>query len=294
MKLLVHITYYSNETRVDKIKKRPSDLFDKDSQQWRDHVYEGVLKVISAINNYDKSMFHEIMVVVNMNMENTYDKKLLEDVAKMDLEEGVVVKIDKSIPPHHPFYLTTVHRKQIEECVEDYDWFLYTEDDNLVPFETMKQIVTSMEPIYEKTGYLIGPTRMVFDKDKNVFYSDIQKSSRREDVIKVFDGDDGYGSCYIIKPTNTYSGCWMYPKNIMKEFIVSLEWQIPNQKHMIREKMAWGFKKDKRMILLGSLNGFPIKPKNSFVYHLGFSGDYYLKPSGGAGWHTLKENLLVI
>ena len=293
MKLLVHITYYSNETRVDKIKKRPSDLFDKDSQQWRDHVYEGVLKVISAINNYDKSMFHEIMVVINMNMENTYDKKLLEDVAKMGLV-GVVVKIDKSIPPHHPFYLTTVHRKQIEDCVEDYDWFLYTEDDNLVPFETIKQMVTSMEPIYEKSGYLIGPTRMVFDENKNVFYSDIQRSSRREDVIKLFDGDDGMGSCYIIKPTNTYSGCWMYPKNIMKEFIGSLEWKIPNQKHMIREKMAWGFKKDKRMILLGSLNGFPIKPKNSFVYHLGFSGDYYLKPTGGAGWHTLKENLLVI
>ena len=49
MKLLVHITYYSNETRVDKIKKRPSNLFDKDSQQWRDHVYKGVLKVIFAL-----------------------------------------------------------------------------------------------------------------------------------------------------------------------------------------------------------------------------------------------------
>merc|ERR1711871_152932 len=128
---------------------------------------------------------------------------------------------------------------------------------------------------------------MVFDKDKNVFYSDIQKSSRREDVIKVFDEDNGRQSCYIIEPTNTYAGCWMYPKNIMKEFIGSLEWKIPNQKHMIREKMAWGFKKNKRMVLLGSLTVFPIKPKNSFVYHLGFSGDYYLKPTNGGGWHSL-------
>ena len=48
------------------------------------------------------------------------------------------------------------------------------------------------------------------------------------------------------------------------------------------------------MILLSSINTYPIKPKNSFVYHLGFSGDYYLKPDSGSGWHTLKEHLLVI
>ena len=94
MKLLVHITYYSNQTRVDKIKKRPSDLFDKETQQWRDHVYEGVLKVISTINNYDKTLFHEIMIVVNMNMENTYDKNLMEDVVNMDLV-GVVYVLPK-------------------------------------------------------------------------------------------------------------------------------------------------------------------------------------------------------
>ena len=288
---MVHITYYSNDTRLDKIKNRSSDLFDKETQQWRDHVYEGVLKVISVISQYDKSMFHKILIVVNMNNENTYGDQLIKDVVDMSLK-NVIVKIDKCVPPKHPFYLTTVHRKQMREQIEEYDWFLYTEDDNLVPFETIKQMVTSMEPIYKKSGFLIGPTRMVFDKDKNVFYSDIQKSSRREDIVKVLDEEHFGGDVYIVKPTNTYSGCWMYPKSIMKEFIESPEWIVPNQKHMIREKMAWGFKKDKRMILLSSINTYPIKPKNSFVYHLGFSGDYYFRSE--AGWHTLKDHLLVI
>jgi len=283
MKLLAHITYYSNDTRADLIKHKPPDShdkFDKNSQQWRDHVYQGVLKVITTMNNY--SMFEHIDVVVNMNPENTYDTSLPHDTTHLT---NINIKIDKTRPPHHPYFLTTVHRNQMKENLQNYDWFLYTEDDNLVPKETLEHQMKYLERIYHEHNYVIGTTRMVVDNDNNVFYSDIQSPSSPEDIVET-----NYGS--LLKPTNTYSGCWMYPQSMMKDFIESPEWSPPPKKHMIREKMAWGFKKDQRMIMLSHPKMVPRHPQHSYVYHLGFSHDYYFrKPNSKC--HSLPKNHII-
>jgi len=264
MKLLIHIAYYSNKKRVDSTK-----FINKETTKRILYDYEVLLKIVKNIDTY--YMFDLIDIVIDMNKENEFEDKIINDTKGLTRTNVKVIKHD--LTNVHPFTLTSRHRKPIEENIDNYDWFMYSEDDGLIPIETIEQQVKLSEKIYRKYNHDLGMIRVVFDNDNNNYYDDIIEPSSKDSII-----DTEFGQ--LVYPTNGYAACWFYPKLIMKDFIKSSDWKIPKKFDFYRPLMAYGYNSKKRYILLEDL-----KPKNSIIWDLGASGDYYHRCPHGQ--HTL-------
>jgi hypothetical protein len=146
----------------------------------------------------------------------------------------------------------------------EYDWFLYTEDDCIIPLATVTQHMRLAENLYQ-SGHVIGAARMVTNDTGSIFYQDISLPASRSKIFTV-------ASTQLIRPTQTYAACWLYPRTIMRDFASSAEWNPPEVvDKFVRVKMAAGFRRSSRVLVVGD-DG---KLMNSFVFHLGYSGKYF-------------------
>lgn len=75
-----------------------------------------------------------------------YVMSLLERFSTYDMDMHIIIDTNKSfslegaeICVHdsleHPYHLTWIHRQHFKDNIDNYDWFMYVEDDMDVPFE---------------------------------------------------------------------------------------------------------------------------------------------------------------
>ena len=271
MKLLSHISYYSSNKREDE-RSNFNKIFNisKGSYEWQEHIFKGVLNVICELNKYD--FFDEIDIIIDANEENEWCDKLL--LKTSDLKK-VNVEIKKySFDEEHPFQLTFKHREDMLNKINDYDWFMYTEDDTIIPYVSMKNHFEKCEKLYMKKKLISCFNRLVYNEKQEFFHSDNIKEVRSPLFI-----DEEIG--YIAIPYQSYCACWCYPKMIMKDFIESDLWKKAGKNHNgpggVRVDSAYGYLPKKQVIILDD------NQKNSVAWcvHLGLSGKYYF---------TVKEN----
>ena len=125
--------------------------------------------------------------------------------------------------------------------------------------------------LYEQHRMLLGFTRVVNDTLGRCFYSDIVKPAARSSVMAL----DGLGR--FVTPTNTYAAVWAYPRNVMRAFVKSVDWQ-PALKMVrgLRERAAWGWRSGRIVTLVDDYA--------LHIYHLGKSGKYHVKQRGHNAW----------
>ena len=110
----------------------------KTSDFWREHVYACLLRSLLEMEHaYD--MFGRVVAVVNTNAENAYLDRLAA-FARANLTRRVTLQI-RSTPtagaelrlrrPWAAFNISWQHRAHMRERLEAFDWFMYTEEDNL-------------------------------------------------------------------------------------------------------------------------------------------------------------------
>jgi hypothetical protein len=266
-KLLFHIAYYmSDKKRIDSKNK-----IDKSKSEYNNHVLNGVCSFLKEINDYEGFSYKK--VVLDVNIENSFVSRIqTENYPDIDLEICV-----HSFLKEHPFRLTTKHRLSMKEKLNEYDWFGYSEDDTIIFNKTVQFFCNHLNSFYKRENKVYTIPRMVYDKNGEYYYSDIVKPSLLD------------GKKYTV-PTNRFGACWLYSKEIMKDWINSLSFlnfNYPNRDGGIRVKMGLGFI-EKNAVIPININS---KEPEVDCVHLGYSGEYYFKHP--RGFHCLKKNKLI-
>ena len=300
-RLLAHITYFDASVTAG-VDSRTSAV--KTSAAWRDFNFNAVVRLLDEMEcAYDS--FAMIEAVVDVNEGHAYQDRLRQwrasacPVAAAPATSTSAARAlaaadgHASSPPSssrgrvavrvaahtlaHPFRLAWAHREHMAAELEKFDWFLSVEGDTLVPGRAMAAQVALAPTLYAKHGLLLGFTRVVNDSAGNSFFSDIVRPAARSTILAL----DGLGD--FVTPTNTYAAVWAYPRNVMRAFVKSSDWQPElNTKTIrgMRERAAWGWRHGH---IVTPVHGNALR-----IYHLGKSGAYHVKQRGHNVWPVDK------
>ena len=132
----------------------------------------------------------------------------------------------------HPFYLTHRCRDLLKRQQDDYDIFMYIEDDILVPWKTITYWLEYHEKLVARQCNL-GFVRI--EVENNIEYITDLYGEKLDTVIDVDD------TKYCVNDKNPYCAFWIYNKNEFTRFVNSPFYRMDmTSKYEIREQSAIG------------------------------------------------------
>lgn len=152
---------------------------------------------------------------------------------------GIIQIISHDLSECHPFFLTWKCRELMSTQKDKYDYFMYLEDDILVPLSAIKYWL-KYHPKCESQNYNLGFLRIETDSDKVEYITDLQKNKRFTLTT------DLEGEMCVVNNINPYCAFWIYNKDTFIKFVNSPLYKYENMSefgnntHMIREKSAIG------------------------------------------------------
>lgn len=120
----------------------------------------------------------------------------------------------------HPFYLTWKCRDLLYKQKDDYDIFMYIEDDMLVPNKAIEYWLKYNEKLIEK-NYNLGFLRIEKDENNIEHVTDLHG----EYLDKKIELD---GEMYCVNDKNQYCAIWIYNKKEFNKFAESMYYDINN------------------------------------------------------------------
>jgi hypothetical protein len=200
MKITKHISFFFLENRI---------------------VY--INRIINETNKYEYTT--DLFIHTN----NVYlNKDMLEPYIN-----GQLVIIYHDLSFIHPFFLTWKCRELLYQQRNDYDIFIYIEDDILIPFKAINYWLKYNEQLIEKK-YNLGFVRIEIDENGIEYITDL--FGEKMDTIIHLDG-----TTYCVNNKNPYCACWIYNKGEFNRFVNSPYYNINNiVDYGIRESSAIG------------------------------------------------------
>ena len=132
----------------------------------------------------------------------------------------------------HPYYLTWKCRNLLKTQANDYDIFIYTEDDILIPFNAILYWLEYNKNLI-RHNYNLGFVR-IETKDNEEYLTDLPGNKLKTTIN--LDGID-----YCINNINPYCAMWIYNKDEFNKFVSSKYYNINTiPGYGIREKSAIG------------------------------------------------------
>jgi hypothetical protein len=188
MKIVKHISFYYLEERIKYINR-----------------------IIDETNKYEYTT--DIFI-------HTNNEKLLENSFN-NYTNGSIKVIYHDLSNIHPFYLTWKCRDLLQEQKNDYDAFIYIEDDILVPYKAIKYWLEYNEKLIEM-NYNLGFLRVEIENNDE-YLSDLHGEQHKFDtIINLQD------TKYCVNNKNPYCAFWIYNKNEFNNFVNSKYYDINN------------------------------------------------------------------
>ena len=177
--------------------------------------------IIDETNKYES--ITDIFIHTNKNLqEDSFNK----------YTNGLIQIIYHDLSNIHPFYLTWKCRDLLQKQKNDYDIFMYIEDDILVPYKAIKYWLKYHEKLIQM-NYNLGFVRIEIDNN-NEYITDLY-GKQLDTIINLYD------TTYCINNKNTYCAFWIYNKNEFNRFVNSKYYDINNiHGYEIREQSAIG------------------------------------------------------
>ena len=216
-----------------------------------------LLKIINEIKKYKYKT--DIYVHTNKNFQINnminYDNKLqiiLHDLSNMN--------------PKKLTWLTKIYMKKF---INDYDIFIYSEDDILIFNETFNYWLNYKDICFQN-NYNLGFLRIEYININNIYLTDIS-SSFNNPKFKFINNIK-----FLVNNKNPYYACWIYDKNIMNKFIKSKYFnkqkiQFHDKIYDIRASQGIGLHAlymDYFKETLIPLNGINQINNNCYIHHL--------------------------
>jgi hypothetical protein len=199
MKITKHISFYFLDSRI---------------------IY--INKIIDETNTYE----YTTDIFIHTNNIN------LEKNAFHNYTNGCINIIYHDLSDTHPFYLTWKCRYLLQQQQNDYDIFMYIEDDILVPQKSIKYWIEYNEKLIE-LNYNLGFLRI--EVENNIEYLTDLLGDKFDTIINIDNKP------YCVNNKNPYCAFWIYNKNEFNKFVNSKYYDINNILHYgIRESSAIG------------------------------------------------------
>src|SRR4029077_6482211 len=176
-------------------------------------VASGRLRLLVAIASYGTANGKYLSRVIDeyRTMPYSTDIVVLSNVPK-DLGEGIQVVV--GLPTKDPWSLPFAHKQAFVNRVNDYDLFVYSEDDVLITRKNVEAFLRLSEvlPDNELAGFL----RFENDKDGKVFYPDVHRTYHWE--VRSVRSRAGYMFDFL---SNEHAGCYMLTQQQLERAIQS-------------------------------------------------------------------------
>jgi hypothetical protein len=199
--LLVHIAFHYNEDR-----------------------FKYLFSVLEKISLYD---FERIDVYIDTNSE-----KLLPGVALSDYPGVSSIEVSLHENLDHPFLLTWAHRANMESLKDEYDYFMYVEDDIAVSYDSL--LKWREDSIFlDDYGKIRGFIRTEVNAKNELVSSDYKKPIKCKEIVFIDEKT-------FIAPANPYQGFWFYSKKQFDGFYGSECWVSGNCDWGVRERASAG------------------------------------------------------
>ena len=200
MKITKHISFYFIIDRIIYI----NNIIDETNK------YEYTTDIFIHTNNVDlqEGMFN--------NYTNGYIKIIYHDLSNID-----------------PFYLTWKCRELLQQQRNEYDIFMYIEDDILVPYKAIKYWLEYNEYLIAM-NYNLGFVRIEVENDIE-YITDLWENEKFDTIIDLDEKK------YCVNNKNPYCAFWIYNKNEFNNFVNSKYYNINNiLGYQTREQSAVG------------------------------------------------------
>lgn len=176
-----------------------------------------LLICIAAHYNPDRIKYlTQVLDSISKEYECEYD--IIIDTNSYQLEQelvGINVEIFVNNNLQHPFHLTQMHRQHMKDHLENYDNFMYIEDDMWVPYENYLQYLNKFKTLFP-LGYVPSFVRIEMKDDKE-FISDVTEQYRINESTLV----DIYGYKFVsFRFPYNYHAFWIMPSKELKETMV--------------------------------------------------------------------------
>jgi hypothetical protein len=233
-KLLICVCFYYIESRLNILKK-----------------------ALEFVSNYDMDI--HIIVDTNSNEWSMPDLKNLEIHVHTELQ--------------HPYNLTFMHRKHIIDNIDNYDWFMYIEDDMGVPYNNFKEFVDNFYMLWPV--YVPAFIRVESFNDKE-YVVDVLDNKNIENCIEI--GGKKFFDLSVARRNiaHAYHAFWIMPQKELKETMYNIKdpfFRISTDREWAASFTTWKLEK----IPLVRIDDNKIS-KLSYSYHL--SNNY--SSDGGA------------
>jgi len=171
-----------------------------------------------------------------------YVKQLLNNYATYKADVDIIVDSNKHVNLNakvcvhnleHPYHLTWVHRKHFIDNIDNYDYFMYVEDDMLVTYDAFNEYISNFDELW-KLGRVPSFIRVEHHNGKK-FVTDItsQQSINTTSV-------NGKSFMTLSQP---YHAFWIMPKKQLKESITPNFTKLDTSRENAASYPMWGLGK---------------------------------------------------
>jgi 2-polyprenyl-3-methyl-5-hydroxy-6-metoxy-1,4-benzoquinol methylase len=171
------------------------------------------MKVLVAIANYGTKNMKYLDTLIREYRTMPYGVQIVV-LSNIPKELGPDIEVRVGLPSKNPWSLPFAHKKLFAERMNDYDLFIYSEDDTLVTERNMRAFMeaTGILPKTEIAGFM----RYEVDQNGNKFISTVH--SHYHWVPDSYRENNGYA---FAKFTNDHSGCYLITREQLKKAISS-------------------------------------------------------------------------
>ena len=203
MKITKHITFFYSEKTKDRI------------------VY--LNKILEETNKYP--------YITNIFIHTNYpfSSNLL-----VPNTNGTTTIVTHDLGKEHPFYLTWKCRELLYKQKDEYDIFIYTEDDILIPKTAIIYWLENKDKVLQN-NFNLGFLRIEVNDEEELMTDFFRGAVPLNIIISIDDKQ------YAVNNRNPYCAMWIYDKSEFSRFINSSYWSMKNiEGYEIREKSAIG------------------------------------------------------
>jgi len=192
LKTTKHISFYFSEDRIKYINN-----------------------IIEETNKYDYKT--DIFIHTNIDLQNIFN----------EYTNGNITIIYHDLTNIHPFYLTWKCRELLQQQRNDYDIFMYIEDDILVPNKAIQ--------------YWLKYNKKLIEMNYNLGFVRIEIENNIEYITDICEKFDTIIDGYCVNNNKPYCAFWIYNKNEFGKFVDSKYYDINNiTGYDVRERSAIG------------------------------------------------------
>ena len=214
-KLLICISFHYVESRIENLKK-----------------------IVDSFLNYKLKTTIIIDSNQGLNFFEEYD--------------NIIVKTHNNLS--HPFHLTSVHRLTMVDEIDNFDYFMYVEDDMLVPYQNFLEYINNFDELY-KLNCVPSFVRIEQLNGKEYLVDLTEKQFNRPKI--------NINNKTFVSLHQPYHAFWILPNKELKESIDEKFTLLDSNRELSASYVMWGLNKTPYVLMDGNKIN-----KLSCSYHL--------------------------